>query len=130
MGGGHSDLIAWQKAMQLVTEIYKVTQAFPAAELYGLVSQLMRAAVSMPSNLAEGYSRNSRVEPHHFVGQARGSLAEIETQVEIASSLGYLSFKSCAELQSRISEVGRLLTGLRAWSGKVVSGSSFLAAGS
>ena len=116
---GHRDLIAWQKAMELVTEIYGITQGFPRAELYGLVSQLRRAAVSVPSNLAEGYARNSRNELHHFVGQARGSLAEVETQVEIARNLGYLSSEAVSELLSKTAEVGRLLTGLRAWSAKV-----------
>lgn len=85
---GHRDLIAWQKAMELVNEVYLVTRAFPKEELYGLASQLRRATVSVPSNLAEGYNRNSRNELHHFVGQARGSLAEIETQVEIARNRG------------------------------------------
>jgi four helix bundle protein len=115
---GHRDLIAWQKAMGLVTEIYTCTQRFPREELYGLSNQLRRAAVSVPSNLAEGYSRNSRNELHHFVGQARGSLAEVETQVEIARNLGYLSANACEELLSTVNEVGRLLTGLRAWSSK------------
>jgi four helix bundle protein len=120
---GHRDLIAWQKAMELVSRVYAVTHAFPKDELYGLTSQLRRAAVSVPSNLAEGYSRNSRNEFHHFVGQARGSLAEIETQVEVAGNLGYLSADTCAELQLRVDEVGRLLTGLRAWSSKPVPSS-------
>ena len=80
---GHRDLIAWQKAMALVTEVYK-------DELYGLTSQLRRSAVSVPSNLAEGHGRNSRKEFHQFVGQVRGSLVEVETQLEIAMNLGYL----------------------------------------
>ncbi len=113
---GHRDLIAWQKAMELVTEIYRVTCAFPRDELYGLTNQLRRAAVSVPSNIAEGYGRNSPNELHHFLGQARGSLAEVETQVEIAKSLGYLDVEKASELLSRIAEVGRVLTGLRAWS--------------
>ena len=115
---GHRDLIAWKKAMELVTQVYAATQVFPKEELYGLTSQLRRAAVSIPSNLAERYSRNSRNELHHFVGQARGSLAEIETQVGIAGNLGYLSPGTCTELQLRVDEVGRLLTGLRTWSSK------------
>lgn len=115
---GHRDLIAWQKAMELVTEIYRVTREFPKDELYGLVSQLRRAAVSVPSNLAEGYGRNSRNEFHHFVGQARGSLAEVETQIEIAKNLDYVKAEICSDLLSRVDEVGRLLTGLRSWSAK------------
>jgi len=113
---GHRGLVAWQKAMELVTEIYRVTRDFPKDELYGLVSQLRRAAVSVPSNLAEGYGRNSRKEFHQFVGVARGSLAEVETQIEIAKNLHYVSQESCSELLSRVDEVGRVLTGLREWS--------------
>jgi four helix bundle protein len=104
--------------MVLVTEIYRLTKSFPKEGLYGLTSQLRRAAVSVPSNLAEGYSRNSRNELHHFVGQARGSLAEIETQVEIAKNLAFLSEEKNLELQGHIAEIGRMLTGLRAWSAK------------
>jgi len=102
--------------MELVTEIYRITREFPKDELYGLVSQLRRAAVSVPSNLAEGYGRNSRKELHQFVGVARGSLAEVETQIEIAKNLHYVSEETCSKLLSRVDEVGRLLTGLRTWS--------------
>lgn len=115
---GHKDLIAWQKAMSLVTEVYSITRTFPKDELYGLVSQLRRAAVSVPSNLAEGYSRNSKNELHHFVGQARGSLAEVETQVEIAENLNYINSEVSSNLLSKVDEVGRLLTGLRTWSAR------------
>jgi four helix bundle protein len=113
---GHRDLIAWQRAMELVTELYRVTSTFPREELYGLVSQLRRAAVSVPSNLAEGNSRNSRNEFHHFIGQARGSLAEIETQIEIARNLGFVTAEACNVLLAKVDGVGRLLAGLRAWS--------------
>jgi len=113
---GHRDLVAWQKAMELVTEIYRATQNFPKGELYGLVSQLRRAAVSVPSNLAEGHGRNSRNEFHHFIGTARGSLAEVETQIEISNNLGYLTTEAASELLLKADELGRVLTGLRAWS--------------
>ena len=112
---GHRDLIAWQKAMELVTEIYRVTHTFPKEELYGLTSQLRRAAVSVPSNLAEGHGRNSRKEFHQFVGQARGSLVEVETQLEIALNLGYLGTQPANKLLERASEVARLINGLRSW---------------
>ena len=88
---GYQSLVVWQKSMDLVTEIYRVTRTFPKEELYGLVNQLRRAAVSVPSNLAEGYSRNSRSELHYFVGQSRGSIAEVETQLQIAGNLNYLN---------------------------------------
>jgi four helix bundle protein len=113
---GYRDLIAWQKAMSLVTEIYRVTQSFPREELYGLTSQLRRAAVSVPSNLAEGYARNSRNEFRHFIGQARGSLAEIETQVEIAKALGFLTPLVATGLLKKTEELSRILAGLREWS--------------
>jgi len=79
MGESYRELIAWQKAIRLVTEIYQATRQFPRDELYGLTSQLRRAAVSVPSNIAEGQARFSRKEFHHFLSQARGSLVEIET---------------------------------------------------
>jgi len=109
---GHRDLVVWQKAMTLVTEIYRATRGFPKDELFGLTSQLRRAAVSVPSNLAEGHGRNSRKEFHHFVGQARGSLTEVETQLEIASNLDYLAKNEAMELPSKSSEIGRMLNGL------------------
>ena len=113
---GHRDLIAWQKAMALVTEVYQVTRTFPKDELYGLTSQLRRSAVSVPSNLAEGHGRNSRKEFHQFVGQARGSLVEVETQLEIAMNLGYLRKDVAVALLDKASEAGRVVNGLRDWS--------------
>jgi four helix bundle protein len=102
--------------MELVTEIYQITRIFPKDERFGLISQLRRAAVSVPSNVAEGYGRNSRNELHHFIGQARGSLCEVETQVELAKNLGFLKEELATELSKKVAEVGRLLTGLRSWS--------------
>jgi len=118
---GHRDLVVWQKAMKLVTEIYRVTRGFPRDEQYGLTSQLPRAAISVPSNLAEGHGRNSRKEFHHFVGQARGSLTELETQLEIARNLGYLQEHEASALLSQSAEIGRMLNGLRAWSKSAVT---------
>jgi four helix bundle protein len=90
MGRTYRELIAWQKAMKFVTEIYAVTQRFPAEERYGITNQLRRAAISVPSNIAEGQARFSQKEFHHFLSQSRGSLVEIETQVLIARELRYL----------------------------------------
>ena len=84
------DLVAWQKAMELVTEIYKVSQKFPKEEMFGLTSQIRRAAVSIPSNIAEGRGKSSTGEFQQFLYHARGSLAEVETQLLIAINLGYL----------------------------------------
>ncbi len=122
---GHRDLVVWQKAMILVTEIYRATRDFPKDEMYGLTSQLRRAAVSVPSNLAEGHGRNSRKEFHHFIGQARGSLTEVETQLEIARNLDYLSKNAALALLSQSSEIGRMLNGLRVWSKSSSSSSDY-----
>ncbi len=118
---GYRDLVAWKKSMELITEVYSVTKSFPKDELYGLVGQLRRAAVSIPSNLAEGYGRNSPNELHQFIGHARGSLAEVETQIEIAGNLGYLRREVAAQLQARIAHLGRMITGLRAWSERIAT---------
>lgn len=115
---GHRDLIAWKKAMLLVTGIYRATRGFPKDEVYGLASQLRRAAVSVPGNLAEGHGRTSRKDFHRFIGQARGSLVEVETQLEIARNLGYLSETAACDLLTKANEVGRILNGLRLWSEK------------
>jgi four helix bundle protein len=112
MGQSYRDLIAWQKAMVFVTEIYGVTKTFPADERYGLTSQLRRAAVSVPSNIAEGQARYSPKEFRHFLSHARGSLVEIETQLLIASNLGYVQVDKGKELLTHSAELGRILNGL------------------
>ena len=108
----HRDLVVWQKAMTLVTEVYRATASFPKDELFALTSQLRRAAVSVPSNIAEGQGRLSKREFHYFLGLARGSLMEVETQVQIASNLGYLKAETVSDLLSMSAEVGRVLNGL------------------
>ena len=108
----YRDLIAWQKAMDLVTEIYRVTQSFPREELYGLVSQLRRAAVSVPSNIAEGHARVSTGEFRQFLGHALGSLVEIETQLSISERLAYLDSRQSEDFLQRTAEIGRILHGL------------------
>lgn len=100
--------------MALVFDIYRSTQAFPGAERYGLVSQLRRAAVSVPSNVAEGQARLSTGEFRHFLGNARGSLMEVETQILIAQELGYLRPDESETLLGAAAEVGRILNGLLA----------------
>jgi four helix bundle protein len=108
----YRDLIAWQKAIQLVTEIYRATQDFPDRERFGLTSQLRRAAVSVPSNIAEGQGRQSTGEFKQSLGHARGSLLEVETQVFIARNLEYLSQEQSTRLINRTEEVGRIVNGL------------------
>jgi|SRR3954447_19325236 four helix bundle protein len=115
---GYRDLVAWQKSMELVTELYNKTKHFPKDELYGLTSQLRRAGVSIASNLAEGHGRNSTKEFHYFIGLSRGSLSEVETQLEIAKNLGYLEPEVANELLARSATLGRMLTGLRSWSSR------------
>lgn len=113
---GYQDLIAWQKAMDFVVAVYEATKLFPKEEQFGLISQLRRSAVSVPSNIAEGQGRNSTREFHHFLGNARGSLFEAETQLHIAARLHYIGDKSKSELLKRTSELGRLINGLKQWS--------------
>lgn len=106
------DLIAWQKSMSLVTAIYRATSPFPREELYGLTSQLRRAAISIPSNIAEGQARYSHAEFHHFLRNAKGSLAELETQIRIARNLEYLDEKRTQALLQATAELGRILNAL------------------
>lgn len=91
MQTSYRDLRVWQSSMELVTHIYRATQNFPKEERYGLVSQMRRAAVSVPSNIAEGKGRLTDRDHAHFYSQARGSLLELETQILIAKRLNYLS---------------------------------------
>ena len=108
----YRDLVAWNKAMELVTEIYRVTHRFPKEELFGLMSQLRRAAVSIPSNIAEGKGRLSKGEFRQFLGNARGSLAELETQILIAQNLDYFDEAETNRLLAMVEEVGKVLNGL------------------
>ena len=91
MGCQYRALIVWQKATNMVTEIYRATQTFPREEMFGLTSQLRRSSVSVASNIAEGQGRLSKGEFRQFLGHARGSLIEMETQILIAGNLGYLT---------------------------------------
>jgi four helix bundle protein len=109
---GFQDLIAWQKAMALVTAIYRATGDWPGEELYGLTSQVRRAAVSIPSNLAEGHGRTGAREFAHHVSIAYGSLCELETQVLIAEQLGYANTDTSERLTTQMMEVRRLIRGL------------------
>src|SRR5689334_2472668 len=108
----YGELIVWQKAMDFVEYVYEITNDFPTKEMFGLTNQLRRAAVSIPSNIAEGQGRGTTRGFLHFLAVARGSLQEVETQVLIAFRLKYLAEDSKANLVDRISEIGRLLSGL------------------
>jgi four helix bundle protein len=112
MSSSHKDLVVWKKAMRLVLNTYRYTKFFPREETYGLAAQMRRAAVSIPSNIAEGKGRYSRKELLQFLVDARGSLLELETQIEIARDLGYLDEVGEVELADGASEVGRMLNGM------------------
>ncbi len=108
----YQDLIVWQKAISLVTEVYALTAQFPGHEIYGLTSQLRRASVSIPSNIAEGHGRATRGEFNQFLGHARGSLCEVQTQVFIACKLGCITQEQERAVIAVTDELGRILNGL------------------
>jgi len=108
----YKDLFVWQRSIQMTVAIYRFTHAFPADERFGLTSQLRRAAVSVASNIAEGYGRGSRGEYKHFLGMARGSNSEVQTQLIIARELGFGDPERLSEAESLSEEVGKMLTSL------------------
>ena len=108
----HRDLIVWQKAMDLVVSVYRESDSFPKTEIYGLTSQVRRAAVSVPANIAEGQGRRLTGEYIHFLGNARGSLLEVDTHLEIATRLGFMSADNHLALAEQLAEVRKLLNGL------------------
>ena len=112
MPENYRDLIAWQKAKSLALSVYRCTRLFPKDEIYGLTSQMRRAAVSVPSNIAEGKGRRSQKELLQFLYHARGSLLELETQLSIAYDLEYMDLQVFKTLQSQTEELGRILNGL------------------
>ncbi len=108
----HKKLDVWKVAMELCQEVYSVTESLPEAEKYGLVPQIRRAAVSIPSNIAEGAGRNSRAEFKQFLSIAQGSLAELDTQLELCGKLSLLDQKSVTNLQEKIERISRMITAL------------------
>jgi four helix bundle protein len=108
----YRDLDVWQLAMDIVVDIYRVTRAFPAEERFGLAAQLRRAAVAIPSNIAEGHSRLGPGEFRRFVSIARGSVAEVETQLAVAVVLGYVNAEGIASLPSQLDRLSKMLFGL------------------
>jgi four helix bundle protein len=109
----YRDLLVWQKAMRLVEAVYQATRNFPKDEMFGLAGQMRRAAVSVPSNIAEGQGRESVKSFAQFLAQAQGSLFELETQAELARNLGMMPPESLAGLLEDTMEIGRMLHGLR-----------------
>ena len=106
------DLIVWRKALVFVSAVYRVSRAFPKDELYGLVSQIRRCAVSIPSNIAEGFGRRSTGDYIRFLQMSAGSLCELQTQLEIARNVQYLSEEAYNELYDSSREIERLLSSL------------------
>jgi four helix bundle protein len=109
----YRDLIVWQKSMALVVAVYEITKRFPKEETYGLTSQIRRAAVSIPSNIAEGEGRESKKEFSHFLLIAYGSLREVETQVFISEKLKYIDESACNTIIEQCNEIGKLINGLK-----------------
>jgi four helix bundle protein len=108
----YRDLIVWQKAMSLTRDVYRETEALPNKEVFGLQSQMRRAAVSVPSNIAEGHGRLDDGNFRQFLANSRGSLFELQTQLELAADLKYLNEAKVAELMEQCEEVARMINGL------------------
>ena len=108
----HKKLEAWKQSMDLVIEIYKASEEFASHEIYGITNQVRRAAVSIPSNIAEGAARQTKKEFTNFLHIAQASLSELDTQIEIASRLGYLDVKSRMGLDEKMEPIDKMITGL------------------
>ena len=109
----HHKLDVWKKSLDFVTEVYELTFTFPETEKFSLVSQLRRAAISIPSNIAEGAARESRKEFRNFLSIAQGSAAEIETQLIISNRLRYVNKERLDKMINLLADISRMLTGLR-----------------
>ena len=112
MADSFRELTVWQRSMQLTVSIYRLTQKFPHEEIYGLTSQIRRSAVSVPSNIAEGHGRLGTGEYRQFLGFARGSNFELQTQIEIARALGFGDSKLLDEAEGLSFEVGKMISGI------------------
>jgi four helix bundle protein len=112
MVASHKDLLVWQRSMNLVETVYRLTGSFPSAEQWALVSQMRRAAISVPSNIAEGYGRQATGEYRHHISIARGSLLELETQLLLAIRLKYMPPADADPILKEIDEISRMLATL------------------
>jgi four helix bundle protein len=110
---GYRDLIVWQKGIALVKKVYEITATFPAEEKFGLMSQMRRASVSVPSNVAEGQARKSTREFVQFISNAEGSLAELDTQMVVAVELNFVKTSEAAAIAAQLDELRRMLNSLR-----------------
>jgi four helix bundle protein len=118
----YRDLRVWQRGMELVESIYLITQSFPKTEIYGLASQLRRAAVSIPANIAEGHSREHTREFRNFLSIAQGSISELETEIEIANRLHYMTSEQCSVLLSQVAGLAKQIRSLREALAKKLAG--------
>jgi len=109
----YKDLLVWQKAMVLAEQIYRITSRYPAEEKFGLVAQMRRAAISIPSNIAEGQARRTTGEFVQFLSHAEGSLAELDTQLSLGIILGFVTESQVAASQTLVSELRKMLNALR-----------------
>ena len=108
----HTKLDVWKKAVEFTVDIYKITNAFPNDERFGLTSQIRRASVSIAANIAEGAGRKSDREFLRSLSMAQGSASEVDTEVLIAHRLGYMDEEVCNEVAARLDDIGRMITGL------------------
>jgi len=109
----HKDLDVWNKAIDFVSDIYMLTKTFPKEELYGLTSQIRRAAISIPSNIAEGAARTSSKEFSQFLSIALGSIAETDTQLIISNNLNYINEQQLNKLSSKLTDIRKMILGLK-----------------
>jgi len=109
----HRDLTVWQTGLDLVAEAYRITAGFPADERFGLTAQIRRAAVSVVANIAEGHARAGRAEYRQFVNVARGSVAEVDAELEVAERLGFATVDSLSRARQQADAISRMLTNLR-----------------
>ena len=113
LGSNYRDLRVWNTAISLALEVYRITEHFPHAERFGLTSQLRRAAVSVPSNIAEGHARTTRGEYKHFLSTARGSVVEVEVQLTLAEQLGYVQSHALTKALDNCDAISRMITKLK-----------------
>jgi four helix bundle protein len=108
----YRDLIVWQRSIEAVEKIYAITKEFPKVEEYVLINQIRRASISIPSNIAEGFGRQSTIEYKRFLKVSRGSVYELQTQLEIANRIGYITNESYRKIETITNEISKMLNSL------------------